>query len=83
MPTTIDKLVLIEKITKRIPNRYEAIRVMAMEARRLNSLIIRGAQPDDDFKPTSAALMRGIEAKVKYEYVERDESSDELFEDSK
>lgn len=83
MPTTIDKLVLIEKITKRIPNRYEAIRVMAMEARRLNSLIIRGAQPDDDFKPTSAALMRVIEAKVKYEYVERDESSDELFEDSK
>ncbi len=80
MPTSIDKLVLIEKITARITNRYEAIRVMAKEARRLNSLIIRGAQPDEDFKPTTAALNRVIEAKVKYEYVERDESSDELFE---
>jgi DNA-directed RNA polymerase subunit K/omega len=82
MPTSIDKLVMIEQITARITNRYEAIRVMAMEARRLNSLIIRGAQPDEDFKPTTAALNRVIEAKVKYEYVERDESSDELFEGS-
>lgn len=81
MPTTIDKLVLIEKITERIHNRYEAVRVMAKEARRLNSLIIRGAQPDDDFKPTSAAVMRVIDDKVKYEYVERDETSDELFDE--
>jgi DNA-directed RNA polymerase omega subunit len=83
MPTTIDKLVLIEKITKRIHNRYEAVRVMAKEARRLNSLIIRGAQPDDDFRPTSAAVRRVIDDKVKYEYVERDENSDELFEEGK
>lgn len=80
MPTPIEKLVLIEKITEHISNRYEAVRVMAKEARRLNSLVIRGAQADADFKPTSAAVQRVIADKVKYEYVERDEESDELFE---
>ena len=80
MPTPIEKLVLIEKITESVHNRYEAVRVMAKEARRLNSLIIRGAQADADFKPTSAAVQRVIGAKVKYEYVERSEESDELFE---
>jgi DNA-directed RNA polymerase subunit K/omega len=79
MPTTIEKLVLIEKITARISNRYEAVRVMAKEARRLNSLIIRGAQADADFKPTSAAVNRVIDDKVKYEYVEREETPDEMF----
>jgi DNA-directed RNA polymerase subunit K/omega len=79
MPTTIEKLVLIEKITARIANRYEAVRVMAKEARRLNSLIVRGARADADFKPTSAALNRVIEDKVKYEYVERDDTLDEMF----
>lgn len=79
MPTTIEKLVLIEKITQHIHNRYEAVRVMAREARRLNSLIIRGAQADADFKPTSSAVQRVIDGKVKYEYVEREEGSDELF----
>jgi len=82
MPTPIEKLVLIEKITKQIDNRYEAVRVMAKEARRLNSLIIRGAQADADFKPTSAALQRVIENKVKYEYVEGRDESGELFEES-
>ena len=79
MPTPIEKLVLIEKITKAIHNRYEAVRVMAKEARRLNSLILRGAQADADFKPTTAAVERVIDKKVKYEYVERDEQSGELF----
>jgi len=79
MPTPIEKLVLIEKITKHIDNRYEAVRVMAKEARRLNALIIRGAQADADFKPTSAAVQRVIEQKVKYEYVEPSEDSGEMF----
>jgi DNA-directed RNA polymerase subunit K/omega len=81
MPTSIEKLVLIEKITDAIDNRYEAVRVMAKEARRLNSLIIRGAHADPDFKPTSAAVMRVIDQKVKFEYVERSEESGELFGD--
>jgi len=79
MPTPIEKLVLIEKITKRIDNRYEAVRIMAKEARRLNSLIIRGAQADPDFKPTSAAVKRVIEDRVKWEYVEHSDESGELF----
>jgi DNA-directed RNA polymerase subunit K/omega len=79
MPTPIEKLVLIEKITKNINNRYEAVRVMAKEARRLNALIIRGAQADADFKPTSAAVQRVIEQKVNYEYVEPSEESGEMF----
>ena len=79
MPTPIEKLVLIEKITKNIDNRYEAVRVMAKEARRLNSLIIRGAQADADFKPTSAAVQRVIDEKVKYEYVDPSEESGEMF----
>lgn len=72
MPIPTEKLVLIEKITKQIPNRYEAVRVMAKEARRLNSLIIRGATADPDFKPTSAAVQRVIDSKIRYEFVEED-----------
>ena len=83
MPTPIEKLVLIEEITKTIDNRYEAVRVMAKEARRLNSLIIRGAQADADFKPTTAALQRVIDCKVKYEYVEGSEDSGEMFGEEK
>ncbi len=69
MPIPTEKMVLIEKITQQIPNRYEAVRVMAKEARRLNALIIRGATADPDFKPTSAAVERVIQNKIRYEYV--------------
>jgi DNA-directed RNA polymerase omega subunit len=79
MNTPLEKLVVIEKITQKIPNRYEAVRVIAREARRLNALVIRGAEADDDFKPTSAALRRLFEDKVQYEFVERTDESDELF----
>jgi DNA-directed RNA polymerase subunit K/omega len=81
MPTPIDKLVIIEKISGKIPNRYEAVRVVAKEARRLNSLIIRGAEVDWDFKPTSAALDRLISGKVEYEYVEEETGSGDFFEE--
>jgi DNA-directed RNA polymerase subunit K/omega len=81
MPTPIDKLVIIEKITERIPNRYEAVRVMAKEARRINSLLIRGAEADWDFKPTSAAVDRVIGGKVEYDYVEEEAGSGDFFEE--
>ena len=81
MVTPIEKLVVIEKITDKIPNRYEAVRVMAKEARRLNSLIIRGAEADPDFKPTTAAMERLIADRVKYEYVEEQANPDDLFEE--
>jgi DNA-directed RNA polymerase omega subunit len=78
MPKPIEKLVVIEKVTERIPNRYEAVRVMAKEARRL---IIRGATVDADFKPTTAALERVIDGKVKYEYGEGIERKPGIFEE--
>lgn len=81
MPTPIDKLVIIEKITEKIPNRYEAVRVMAKEARRINSLLIRGAEADWDFKPTSAAVERVIGGKVEYDYVEEEAGSGDFFEE--
>ena len=81
MTSRIDKLVIIEKITEKVPNRYEAVRVMAKEARRLNSLIIRGAEADADFKPTSAAVQRLVGDRVKYEYVEEEEGTGDFFEE--
>ena len=54
---------------KVVPNRYEAIRVMAKEARRINSLI-RKAGEELEEKPTSVAMNRVIDGKVKFEYEE-------------
>ena len=79
MSTPIGKLVVIEEIMKKVANRYEAVRVIAREARRLNALVNRGAETDEDFKPTSVAMQRLLEDKIQYEYVERSEAPDELF----
>ena len=62
-------IILIEKITDVIPNKYEAVRVIAKEARRINSLLMRGGGEVDE-KPTMMALHRLIDHKVKFEYVE-------------
>lgn len=59
----------MEEILKRIDNRYEAIRVLAREARRINN-IIRMAPEEIEEKPTSIAVERLIEGKVKYDYEE-------------
>ncbi len=71
-------VVLIEKITAVIENKYEAIRVIAREARRINALLIRG-EGEIEEKPTMMALQRVLDNKVKYEYVELDKKKD-LFE---
>jgi DNA-directed RNA polymerase omega subunit len=57
----------MEKILKRVPNRYEAIRVMAKEARRVNQLI-RKAGEEIEQKPTTIAMKRVVDGKVKFEY---------------
>ncbi|UCF04000.1 MAG: DNA-directed RNA polymerase subunit omega [bacterium] len=57
----------MEKILEKIANRYEAIRVMAREARRINT-VIRLSGEEIEGKPTSLAMRRVIEGKVKYEY---------------
>lgn len=68
------KIVLIEDLTRVIPNKYEAIRVVAKEARRINALLIRGAGEVDE-KPTMMALRRVLESRVKYDFVEALEKS--------
>ena len=62
----------MEKILKIIKNRYEAIRVMAKEARRVNTLIRMSPEEVED-KPTTIAMNRVIDGKVKYEYEEQEE----------
>jgi DNA-directed RNA polymerase subunit K/omega len=63
-------VVLIERLTEVISNKYEAVRVIAKEARRINSLLIRGAQGEVDEKPTMMALKRVLDARVKFDYAE-------------
>lgn len=65
----MEDVVLIEKLTQVIPNKYEAVRVIAKEARRINALLIRGAGEVDE-KPTMMALKRVLDNKVKFDYVE-------------
>lgn len=62
----------MEKILEQIPNRYEAIRVMAREARRINT-IIRLSGEEIENKPTTIALKRLIGGKVKYKYEKPEE----------
>ena len=73
-------VVLIDKLTTVVPNKYEAIRVTAKEARRINSVLIRGGQGDVDEKPTVMALYRMMDAKVKYQFID-EETHAASFED--
>jgi len=57
-----------ERILERIPNIYEAVRVMAKDAKRIN-LIIKLSGEEIEDKPTTIAMKRLIEGKVKYKYV--------------
>jgi DNA-directed RNA polymerase subunit K/omega len=66
----VKDIVLIDKLSKVVENKYEAVRVMAKEARRINDLLVRGAQGEISVKPTSIAMKRLMESKIKYQYVE-------------
>jgi DNA-directed RNA polymerase subunit K/omega len=66
----VKDVVLIDKLSRVVENKYEAVRVMAKEARRINDLLIRGAQGEISIKPTSVAMKRLMEKKIKYQYVE-------------
>lgn len=63
-------VVLIDRLTEIVPNKYEAVRVVAKEARRINSLLLRGAQGEIEQKPTMIALSRLLDKRIKYKYVE-------------
>ena len=62
----------MEKILEHTDNRYEAIRVIAKEARRINTLIRLSGEEVEE-KPTTIAIKRMIEGKVKYKYEEQEE----------
>lgn len=62
----------MEKILDQVENRYEAIRVIAREARRINALLKHSGEDIED-KPTTIAMKRLIEGKVKYSYGEQEE----------
>ena len=73
------KIVLIDKLTEVIPNKYEAVRVVAKEARRINALLVHGAQELEE-KPTMMALTRLLENKIKFKYAD-EVSHQEVFEE--
>ena len=63
-------------------NPHSFVRVMAREARRLNSLVIRGAEPEPDFKPTSTAVKRLINDKITFSYADEPTGSGDFFQES-
>jgi len=54
----------VREILQHIPNKFEAVRVIALECRRLNDRF-QGAE-DDDLKITTYAVGRLINGDVKY-----------------
>lgn len=62
----------LERILEIVPNRYEAVRIMAKEARRINILIHLSGE-DIEEKPTTIAMRRLVDGKVKYTYAEAGE----------
>ena len=63
------QITALDSIIEVIPNRYEAVRIMAKEARRINTLIRLSGEEIEE-KPTSIAMKRLIDGKVKYTYAE-------------
>ena len=62
----------MEDITKNVDNRYEAVRILSKEARRINDAI-RFAEEEIEEKPTTIAINLRIEGKVKFGYEETEE----------
>ena len=77
----VKDIILIDKLSKVVENKYEAVRVMAKEARRINDLLVRGAQGEISVKPTSIAMKRLMEEKIKYQYVEETDKDFRLDEE--
>jgi DNA-directed RNA polymerase subunit K/omega len=55
----------VDQILKRIPNKFEAIKVTALECRRLNDKL-RAMELSEDHKITTMAVDRLIEGEVSY-----------------
>jgi DNA-directed RNA polymerase subunit K/omega len=65
-------IVIIDQLNKVSQNKFEAVRVMAKEARRINSVILHSEVKNVDAKPTSMAMRRMLEQKIKFEYVKEE-----------
>jgi len=63
---------LMEDMLDQVDNRYEGVMVVAEEATRINA-IIRMTGEEISEKPTTIALRRVAEGKVKYKYEEKRE----------
>lgn len=61
----------MEKILGIVQNRYEAVRVMAKEARRINTVLLAAGRELEE-KPTTVAMKRLVNGKVKFSYEERE-----------
>ena len=64
----------MEEVLSKIDNRYEMIKIVAMEAKRINT-IIRLSGEEVREKPTTIALKRVIEGKVNYKYAKPSEDA--------
>ena len=62
----------MEDITRNVDNRYEAVRVLSKEARRINDAI-KFAEGEIEEKPTTIAINRLVEGKVKFDYEKTEE----------
>jgi len=63
---------LMEDMLDKVDNRYEGVMLVAEEATRINA-IIRMTGEEISEKPTTIALRRVAEGKVKYKYEEKRE----------
>lgn len=63
---------LMEEMLDKVDNRYEGVMLVAEEATRINA-IIRMTGEEISEKPTTIALRRVAEGKVKYKYEEKRE----------
>ena len=63
---------LMEDMLKKVNNRYEGVMVVSEEATRINALIRMSGEEISE-KPTTIALRRVAEGKVKYKYEEKRE----------
>lgn len=66
-------LVLVEEMTEQIPNKYEAVRVIAKEARNINSMYLMHGVSNVDDKPTTSAIRRALAGKIAFNYDEGEE----------
>jgi DNA-directed RNA polymerase omega subunit len=75
-------LVLVEEMTRHIPNKYEAVRAIAKEARNINSMYLMHNLKEEVEKPTTFAIKRALQGKLSFAYEEEEAEVEEGEEES-